>query len=81
MAALLAADCLPKAREALVALTEAVTISHDPRHTFGFNEWILPQGPVPKGQDWQTWSAAMYLYAEECVRMGGTRFFDRELSV
>ncbi|MDC3255332.1 amylo-alpha-1,6-glucosidase [bacterium] len=78
VAALVAADCLPKAREALEALTAAVKLTRDPRHSFGFNEWLLPQGPVPKGQDWQTWSAAMYLYAEECVRTGRTPFFDRE---
>ena len=30
----------------------------------------------PRGQDWQTWSAAMYLYATECVATGRTPFFD-----
>jgi Alkaline and neutral invertase len=77
VAALVAADLLPKAREALDALTDAVKITRDPRHAFGFNEWLLPQGPTPKGQDWQTWSAAMYLYAEECVRTRNTSYFDR----
>ena len=77
VAALVAADRLLQAREALAVLTDAVTLSRDPRHSFGFNEWLLPQGPVPKGQDWQTWSAAMYLYAEKCVRTGETPFFQR----
>ncbi len=77
VAALVAAEHLSKARETLAALTDAVKLTRDLRHTFGFNEWILPQGPVPKGQDWQTWSAAMYLYAEECVRTGRTPYFDR----
>jgi hypothetical protein len=65
-------------KKILIALTEAVKLARDLRHTFGFNEWILPQGPVPRGQGWQTWSAAMDLYAEECVRLGTTPFFDRK---
>ncbi len=28
-------------------------------------------------QDWQTWSAAMYLYAAECVKQKQTPFFDK----
>ena len=28
------------------------------------------------GQDWQTWSAAMYLYAASCVEKESTLFFD-----
>ena len=30
----------------------------------------------PSGRDWQTWSAAMYLYAAECVQQQRTPFFD-----
>ena len=30
----------------------------------------------PMGQDWQTWSAALYLYAAKCVEKGSTPFFD-----
>ena len=29
------------------------------------------------GQDWQSWSAAMYLYAAACVEQKSTIFFDR----
>jgi hypothetical protein len=28
------------------------------------------------GQNWQTWSAAMYLYAARCVEEGSTPFFE-----
>ena len=77
VAALVAAGHVPKAREALVSLTKAVKLTRNPLHTFGFNEWLLPLGPTPKGQDWQTWSASMYLYAEECVRTGKTPYFTR----
>ena len=28
------------------------------------------------GQDWQTWSAAMYLYAVKCVEEKRTPFFE-----
>jgi hypothetical protein len=43
---------------------------------FGFNEWIKAQNGLPMGQDWQTWSAALYLYATKCVEEKGTPFFD-----
>ena len=43
---------------------------------FGFNEWFKAQDGSPKGQDWQTWSAAMYLYAAKCVELRQTPFFD-----
>jgi len=28
------------------------------------------------GQDWQTWSAALYLYAAKCVELNETPFFE-----
>lgn len=43
---------------------------------FGFNEWLRAQDGLPCGQDWQTWSAAMYLYAAACVEQGRALFFD-----
>lgn len=43
---------------------------------FGFNEWIKAQDGEPKGQNWQTWSAAMYLYAAKCVEERKTPFFE-----
>ncbi|MGK0186428.1 MAG: hypothetical protein ACI9R3_002211 [Verrucomicrobiales bacterium] len=44
VAALVAADRFPKAREALVALTEAAMLTREPRRTFGFNEWLHRRG-------------------------------------
>ena len=43
---------------------------------FGFNEWIKAQNGEPKGQNWQTWSASMYLYAVKCVEEKKTPFFE-----
>jgi hypothetical protein len=43
---------------------------------FGFNEWIKAQNGEPKGQNWQTWSASMYLYAAICVEEKATPFFN-----
>lgn len=44
---------------------------------FGFNEWrIKAQDGEAKGQNWQTWSAAMYLYTVKCVEDRKTPFFD-----
>ncbi|MEA5260452.1 glycoside hydrolase 100 family protein [Arcicella aquatica] len=43
---------------------------------FGFNEWIKAQDGEAKGQNWQTWSAAMYLYAAKCVEEKSTPFFE-----
>ncbi len=43
---------------------------------FGFNEWLKAQDGKPMGQDWQSWSAALYLYAVKCVEEKRTPFFD-----
>ena len=43
---------------------------------FGFNEWIKAQNGEPKGQNWQTWSASMYLYSVKCVEEKRTPFFE-----
>ena len=42
---------------------------------FGFNEWIKAQDGTAKGQDWQSWSAAMFLYAAACVDQHQALFF------
>lgn len=42
---------------------------------FDFNEWIKAQDSKPMGQDWQIWSASMYLYAAKCVEEKRTPFF------
>ena len=43
---------------------------------FGFNEWYRAQDGKPMGQEWQTWSAALFLYAAHCVEEKYTPFFD-----
>jgi hypothetical protein len=55
----------------LHALTRLVRISRKrPPASFGFNEWFRAQDGSPAGEDWQTWSASMYLYAAACVETG-----------
>lgn len=64
------------AEEKLGELAQLVrpALSHEVE--FGFNEWYRAQDVVPRGQDWQTWSAAIYLYATACVERQMTPFFD-----
>jgi len=76
VAALVAAKRYSLAREKLVELTRIVKMSNTGTVSFGFNEWIKAQDGKPMGQDWQTWSAALYLYAAKCVEEKGTPFFD-----
>ena len=75
VAALVAAKKYTLAGEKLEALTHCVKISTS-ENVFGFNEWIKAQNGVPMGQEWQTWSAALYLYAAKCVEEKTTPFFD-----
>jgi hypothetical protein len=83
VAALVAADKLTLAEQNLLALTDIIKISNNTKLNFGFNEWIKAQDGKPMGQDWQTWSAALYLYAAKCVEEKQTPFFDemRQYSV
>ncbi|MFZ2430695.1 MAG: glycoside hydrolase 100 family protein [Lutibacter sp.] len=76
VAALVAANKQKLAVEKLVELTKIVKLSNTNSLDLGFNEWIKAQGGKPKGQDWQTWSAALYLYAAKCVELNSTPFFD-----
>jgi hypothetical protein len=76
VAALVAAKKYTLAREKLMALTHSIKISNTGKVDFGFNEWIKAQNGKPMGQDWQTWSAALYLYAANCVEEKRTPFFD-----
>ena len=76
IAALVAANRPRLAKKKLDALTDLVQGSCDPTVTVGFNEWYRAQDGMPRGQDWQTWSAAMYLYAVACVEKGTTPYFD-----
>jgi hypothetical protein len=76
VAACVAAGRMDLAGRNLLALTELVKPWHENEAEWGFNEWIKAQTGQPSGRDWQTWSAAMYLYAAECVRLERTPFFD-----
>jgi hypothetical protein len=75
VAACVAAGQMDLAERKLLALTELVKPWHEDEAEWGFNEWIRAQTGKPSGRDWQTWSAAMYLYAAECVLRRNTPFF------
>lgn len=88
VAALVAAKRYKLAEEKLVALTHLIKkvnketdipsekLPNTEGASFGFNEWVKAQDGEPKGQNWQTWSAALYLYAVKCVETKSTPFFD-----
>lgn len=76
IAALVAAKRYKLAREKLIILTDFIKLSSSNSIEFGFNEWHKAQDGKPMGQDWQTWSASMYLYAARCVETESTPFFD-----
>ncbi|MBB6498207.1 glycoside hydrolase 100 family protein [Pedobacter cryoconitis] len=76
IAALVAAGRPKLAFEKLCALTKLIRRIHYDAPDFGFNEWHKAQDNLPMGQDWQSWSAAMYLYAVKCVEENKTPFFD-----
>jgi hypothetical protein len=77
VAALVAAGRLELAQRKLAALAELVRPARVAKVKFGFNEWFSARDGMPRGQDWQSWSASMFLYAAECVAQNVTPFFDR----
>jgi hypothetical protein len=76
IAALVAAGRQELAEARLCALAELVEPAREAQVAFGFNEWIKAQTGAPSGQDWQTWSASMFLYAAACVEQGRPLFFE-----
>ena len=76
VAALVAAGRQRLAEKKLLELTRVVTMAAGPDLQYGFNECLRAQDGKPHGQDWQTWTAAMYYYAAQCVRRNATPFFD-----
>jgi hypothetical protein len=76
IAALVAAQRYKLAEKKMVTLTHLIQSSRKADVPFGFNEWHRAQDSSPQGEDWQTWSAAMYLYAATCVEQQNTPFFD-----
>jgi hypothetical protein len=77
IAALVAAGRYRLAEKKLLALTHLVRSARSADVSFGFNEWCRAQDGTPQGEDWQTWSAAMYLYAFACVEQRKTPFFEQ----
>jgi hypothetical protein len=76
IASLVATEKQQLAERKLLALTKLVQPARQADVEFGFNEWLRAQDGTPQGQDWQSWSAAMYLYAAACVEQKRTPFFD-----
>jgi glycogen debranching enzyme len=76
IAALVAAGKHILAQKKMVSLAKLLQQSRVADVEFGFNEWHRAQDGTPQGQDWQSWSAAMYLYAAECVDQKRTLFFE-----
>jgi hypothetical protein len=76
VAALVAAQKYSLACDKLLVLTRINQRSNAGNLEFGFNEWIKAQNGATMGQDWQTWSASLYLYAAACVQGKQTPFFD-----
>ena len=76
IAAIVATGRISLAEKKLLALTKLVRSSREGSVDFGFNEWFRAQDGTPQGEDWQTWSAAMYLYAVDSVEQRRTLFFD-----
>ncbi|MGF1585057.1 MAG: glycoside hydrolase 100 family protein [Bacteroidales bacterium] len=81
VAALVAAKRFKLAEEKLLTLTQLIKSSGSGKTEFGFNEWIKAQNGKPLGQDWQTWSASMFLYAAKCVEEKSTPFFEEMRSL
>lgn len=77
VAALVAAKRYELAGKKLIALTHLIKTSNDRNIDFGFNEWLNARDGKAMGQNWQTWSAALYLYAVKCVEEKRTPFFDK----
>ncbi|MBN1555265.1 MAG: amylo-alpha-1,6-glucosidase [Phycisphaerae bacterium] len=76
IAGVVAAGKQKLAEQKLLALTDLITPAVNEKLPYGFNEWCYARDGQPAGQDWQTWSAAMYLYAATCVESGKALFFD-----
>ena len=76
VAALVTAGKKHLARSKLIELAKLNKPCRVERVDFGFNEWLHPEDGRPMGQDWQSWSAAMFLYAAKCVEEHRTPFFE-----
>jgi len=73
VAALVRVGRLDEARAQLDRLTEMVRAGR--RAEWEFNEWFHGLSGRPMGFAGQSWSAAMYLFARDCVERGRVRVF------
>lgn len=62
-------------KEKLYCLIDLISLARNRKLKYGFNEWCKAPSGEPMRQDWQTWSAALYLYAVKCVEENSTPFF------
>ena len=76
VSALIAAGKHRLAERKLEALTRLIQPARETQVEYGFNEWFRAQDGTPCGQDWQSWSAAMFLYAASSVEQKQTAWFD-----
>ncbi|MGV1003674.1 MAG: glycoside hydrolase 100 family protein [Candidatus Nanopelagicales bacterium] len=76
IAALVAVGRLTLAQQRLSELGMLLTKTAQNGHSPGFNEWACARNALPNGQDWQTWSAGMFLYGAQCVATDPTPLFD-----
>lgn len=74
VAALVQAGRQDEARRQLEALTRMNHLGKN--DTWGFNEWFHGQSGRPMGYDRQSWSAAMYVFAHDCVTRGEVNPFN-----
>ena len=56
------------ARKKLLSLAKLNKVSRNPKYDWGFSEWFTAQKLEPMGASHQSWSAAMFLYAESAVK-------------
>lgn len=76
IASLIRADKHQLAVDKLFYLTDLIKKSKKNDLEYGFNEWYKAQNGQPMGEDWQTWSASLYLYAAACVESNKTPYFN-----
>jgi hypothetical protein len=76
IAALVSAGKFILARKKLLSLANLIKQPRQAEVEFGFNEWYRAQDGTAQGQDWQSWSAAMFLYAAACVEQEKAIFFE-----
>lgn len=78
VAALVAAGRHAEAEQQLAKLAELNSLGR--KEPWEFNEWFHGTSGRPMGFPGQSWSAAMYIYAYECVRSRSVPFFSFDLA-